>query len=44
MIGYWDQACPVRTGRKDVLATAYVKPGKTLVALASWAAEPVDVD
>jgi hypothetical protein len=43
MLGYWDPACPVRTGRQDVLATAYVKKGKTLVALASWAAEPADV-
>jgi hypothetical protein len=42
-LGYWDPACPVRTGRKDVLATAYVKKGKTLVALASWASEPADV-
>ena len=41
MIGYWDPACPVRTGRKDVLATAYVKPHTTLIALASWAKEPV---
>jgi hypothetical protein len=37
MRGYWDKACPVRTGRGDILATAYVKPGATLIALASWA-------
>ncbi len=37
MRGWWEKDCPVRTGREDVLATAYVKPGKTLVALASWA-------
>ena len=37
MIGYWDPACPVTDRRNDVLATAYVKPGKTLVSLASWA-------
>jgi hypothetical protein len=43
MVGCWEETCPVRTDRKDVLATAYVKRGKTLVALASWAAEPVDV-
>jgi hypothetical protein len=43
MVGYWDPACPVRTGRQDVLATAYVKQGTTLVAVASWASEPVDV-
>ena len=42
-IGYWDPACPVKTGRKDVLATAYVKRGKTLVSLASWAKEPAQV-
>lgn len=28
--------------RRDVLATAYLKPGRTLVSLASWATEPVD--
>lgn len=41
MRGYWDPACPVKTDRDDVLATAYVKPGATLLAVASWAAEPV---
>jgi hypothetical protein len=34
----------VKTGRADVLATSYVGEGKTVVALASWAKEPVDVD
>ena len=43
MIGYWDDACPVKTGRKDVLATAYVRKGKTLVAIASWAKERVEL-
>jgi hypothetical protein len=37
MIGYWDPECPVKTGRKDMPATAYVREGKTLIALASWA-------
>jgi hypothetical protein len=37
MIGYWDPACPVKTGRDDVLATVYQREGQTLVALASWA-------
>jgi hypothetical protein len=41
MIGYWDPACPVSTTEPDVLATAYVKQGKTLVAVASWARRPV---
>ena len=40
MIGYWEPACPVRTDHKDVLATAYVRPGKTLIALASWHPSP----
>jgi hypothetical protein len=37
MSGFWDTNCPVKTGRNDVLATAYVKQGKTLISLASWA-------
>ncbi len=41
MIGYWSPNCPVRTDSKDVLATAYVKDGAVLIALASWAGEPV---
>lgn len=40
MIGYWSPACPVKTGRDDILATAYMKKDKTLVALASWADRP----
>ena len=43
MVGWWEKDCPVRTGREDVLATAYVKPGKTLIALASWAPEKAEV-
>jgi hypothetical protein len=39
MIGYWDPACPVKTGRRDIPATAYVRDGKTLVSVASWAAK-----
>ena len=42
MIGYWDRACPVKTDRDDVLATVYAKQGTALVALASWAKEPVN--
>jgi hypothetical protein len=40
MIGYWDSSCPVTTNRDDVLATTYVREGKTLIAVASWAKEP----
>ncbi|MCP4638797.1 MAG: hypothetical protein GY851_00115, partial [bacterium] len=43
MIGYWDPACPVRTGRDDVLATVYRRDGQSLVALASWADTTADV-
>jgi hypothetical protein len=34
---------PVKTGRDDVLATVFRKPGRTLVALASWSPVPRDV-
>jgi hypothetical protein len=37
MYGWWMENPPVSTGRDDVLATAYVKDGKALIALASWA-------
>ncbi|MCD6350592.1 MAG: carbohydrate-binding family 9-like protein [Armatimonadetes bacterium] len=39
MIGYWDEACPVRTDSPQVLATVYRKKGKALVALAHWPGE-----
>ena len=41
MIGYWVDSCPVKTDHKDVLATAYVKKGKVLISVASWARGPV---
>ncbi len=37
MIGWWAPDVPVKTGRKDVLATVYQRPGKAMVAIASWA-------
>jgi len=43
MIGYWVPGNPIRTGRDDVLATAYVREGKTMIAVATWAKEKVDV-
>jgi len=43
MIGWWVPEHPVKTGRDDVLATVYLRPGKALVAVASWAKDPVDV-
>jgi hypothetical protein len=41
MIGYWDETNPVKTGREDILATIYRKPGRTLIALGSWCKEDV---
>jgi hypothetical protein len=43
MIGYWVADSPVRTDNAEVLATAYVKPKKAMLALASWAKEKVSV-
>lgn len=43
MMGYWDSFCPVKTDNPNVLATAYVKKGKVLIALASWAPSKIDV-
>jgi hypothetical protein len=43
MIGYWVPGCPVKTGRPDILATVYRAPGRSLIAIASWAAGPARV-
>lgn len=43
MIGYWVSYNPVKTNHKDVLATSYVKDGKVMIAIASWADKDVDV-
>jgi hypothetical protein len=37
MIGFWVPNGPVRTDRADVLATSYVRPGRALIAIGSWA-------
>ncbi len=42
-LGYWNPKCSVRTGRSDIMATVYKKDGKSLICLASWAREDVDV-
>ena len=44
MRGYWLEDAPVRTGREDVLAMAYVRGGSVLIALASWSDEDEVVD
>lgn len=43
MVGYWDPNAPVATGRNDVLATSYVRPGRVLVAIGSWASDTARV-
>ena len=43
MLGYWSPECPVRTDNPDVLATAYVRKGRTLISVASWAKQRVPV-
>ena len=43
MIGWWVAGRPVRSGRPEVLATTFVRPGRALVAFASWAADTVTV-
>jgi len=43
MLGWWAKGAPVRTGRDDVLATTYLRPGRAMVAVASWAADTVRV-
>jgi hypothetical protein len=43
MIGFWDAVCPVTTGNSGVLATVYRKPGKALIALATWSGKEESV-
>lgn len=44
MIGWWEKDAPIRSKTPGVLATAYVREGRTLLALASWNPEPVDTE
>ena len=43
MLGWWEDAAPITTGRADIPATVYRKQGKSLVAIASWAKEAANV-
>jgi hypothetical protein len=43
MIGYWDNHPVVSASDPRIRATAYVKSGKTLISLASWAPSRCDV-
>ncbi len=35
-IGWFDPACPVKTGNAKVKASVFRKPGKTLIAVGNW--------
>jgi len=37
MLGYWSKRCPVKTDDNNIKATAYVRDGKTLIAIGNWA-------
>lgn len=44
MIGHWASDAPIRSSNPEVLTTTWLtSDGSAVVALASWAAEPVDV-
>ena len=36
MLGYWDEACPIKTSDPEVKATAYVKPDKVLISIGNF--------
>jgi len=44
MIGYWVPNPPVRTGRPDILATTWLRPGAALIAIGSWADRDAALD
>lgn len=44
MIGYWDPHAPVTTGRDDILATTYARPGRAMIAVGSWAHDTTSVE
>ena len=35
-VGYWDTANPAKTDNKDVLASAYIKKDKVMIAMGNW--------
>jgi len=44
MHGWWSEGCPVTTDNKDIKATVFIKAGKTLISIASWASKAVLVN
>lgn len=43
MHGFWSASCPVAAGHDDVFATVYRGERSTIVAVASWASDDVEV-
>lgn len=43
MMGFWEKTPVVTSNKKDVVVTAYVKKGKTLLSVGSWVDEPTQV-
>lgn len=39
MFGWWASDCPVKTNQADVHATAFVKNGATMIAVANWGSD-----
>ena len=35
-VGYWDAANPAKTNNKDVMASAYLKKDKVMIAMGNW--------
>ncbi len=42
MIGWWEKDCPARAENEEVKVTAYVRKGRTLLALGNWARKEVE--
>ena len=40
MVGYWEENPPIATDSRDVKATAFIRDGRTLVAIGNFAKEP----
>lgn len=43
MLGWWEEDVPITTNKTDILATAYVKNGECLIAVASWAKQTEEI-
>lgn len=43
MVGYWVTDNPIKTDNKNIPATCYIRDGKVMIALASWAPKNTNV-